>query len=134
MHRFYLPPEHCCGMTLTLSGREAHHASHVLRVAPSERVMVLDGAGHEILCEVQQARRDALTLAVIEKNRVSSLPHEITLIQAIPKGKIIESIVQKATELGVRRIIPLLAERVITHLDEETAAGKADKWQQAAIE
>ena len=46
MHRFYLPPEQCCGTSLLLAGREAHHALHVLRVQQGERVTVLDGAGH----------------------------------------------------------------------------------------
>ena len=47
MHRFYLPPEECQGLLLTLSGREAHHALHVLRLRHGEPVAVLDGAGHE---------------------------------------------------------------------------------------
>jgi 16S rRNA (uracil1498-N3)-methyltransferase len=56
------------------------------------------------------------------------------LVQAIPKGKILESIIQKATELGVWRIIPLLSERVTTHLDGESAERKAERWRQTAVE
>ena len=52
----------------------------------------------------------------------------------MPKGKIIESIIQKAVELGVRRIVPLLTERVVTHLDDGDAENKRDKWQTVAIE
>jgi 16S rRNA (uracil1498-N3)-methyltransferase len=55
-------------------------------------------------------------------------------LQAVPKGKLIESIIQKATELGVSRIVPILSERVLTHLDQEDGAQKAEKWQQVAIE
>jgi len=58
----------------------------------------------------------------------------ITLLQAIPKGKIIESIIQKATELGVSRVVPILSERVVTHVDRGGAEAKAEKWQQVAIE
>src|SRR6185436_16411700 len=59
---------------------------------------------------------------------------EITLLQAVPKGKILEVIIQKATELGVSRIVPLLTERVTTRLDAEDDAHKAEKWQGIAIE
>ena len=52
----------------------------------------------------------------------------------MPKGKIIESIIQKAVELGARRIVPLLTEHVVTHLGEKDRADKRDKWQQVAIE
>ena len=55
-------------------------------------------------------------------------------MQAIPKGKIIESIIQKATELGASRIVPLLSDRVATQLDDEGAAAKAEKWRQTAVE
>src|SRR5208282_2342024 len=53
---------------------------------------------------------------------------------AVPKGKIIEDIIQKSVELGAHRIAPLLTERVTTHLDAEAAADKRDKWQHVAIE
>jgi 16S rRNA (uracil1498-N3)-methyltransferase len=134
MHRFYLPPEQSRQDALTLSGREAHHGLHVLRVRDGERVIILDGAGQELLFEVVGHNRDSISLAVRERKRVSPLPCAITLLQAIPKGKIIESIIQKATELGVSRIVPILSERVVTYLDAGETEAKAEKWQQVAIE
>ena len=134
MHRFYLPPEQCRDTTLRLAGREAHHALHVLRVRPGERVTVLDGTGHEFLCQVHEANRDALQLTVVERKTIPVLPGQITLLQAIPKGKLFESIVQKATELGASRIVPILSERVVSRLDDHDAADKTDKWRQVAIE
>ena len=134
MHRFYLPPAQCRDNVLTLSNAEAHHALDVLRVRPGERVVVLDGAGQELLCEVQKPEGKDVKLTVVQRNNVPPLPHQITLLQAIPKGKIIESIIQKATELGAHRIVPLLSDRVVTQLDDEGAAAKAEKWQQVAIE
>ncbi len=53
MHRFYLPADECQRQPLALSEHEAHHALNVLRVRPGERVAVLNGAGEELLCEVQ---------------------------------------------------------------------------------
>ena len=134
MHRFYLPPDRCHGPTFSLSGREAHHARHVLRVVPGERVTVLNGAGAVLTCEVVGSRKNELQLTVAEKNEMPPLPCAITLLQAIPRGKIIESIIQKATELGVARIVPLLTERVVTQIASDSASAKAQKWEQIAIE
>ena len=120
MHRFYLPPERCAGATLRLDGREAHHALHVLRFKRGEHIMVLDGAGNEFLCAVENCSRDVVTLSVSLKNFTPPPPCSITLLQAVPRGKIIESIIQKAVELGAHRIVPLLTEHVVTHLDDES--------------
>ena len=57
-----------------------------------------------------------------------------SLLQAIPKGKIFETIIQKGTELGAARLVPILSERVVTHLHSEGAAARTEKWQQVAIE
>ena len=134
MHRFYLPPERCAGNALRLDGREAHHALHVLRLKRDERVTVLDGAGNEFLCTVENAAKDSLTLAVSEKKSTPAPPCSITLLVAVPKGKIIEGIIQKAVELGAHRIVPLLTGRVVTQLDGEDAEHKREKWQHIAIE
>jgi 16S rRNA (uracil1498-N3)-methyltransferase len=134
MHRFYLPPERCTDATLRLEGREAHHALHVLRLKRGECVTVLDGAGHEFSCKVENCSCESLTMRTTKKNFIPALPCSITLFQAVPKGKIIESIIQKAVELGVRRIVPLLTERVMTRLDDKNALEKQGKWQQVAIE
>lgn len=134
MHRFYLPPDQCRSAVLHLTGREAHHALHVLRVLEGEKVTVLDGAGQELICQAGKANREAVQLNVVEKTFHPALPCRTTLLQAIPKGKLFESIVQKATELGAFRIVPILSERVVSRLDDKEAAHKTDKWRQVAIE
>ena len=134
MHRFHLPPERCAQAMLRLEGREAHHALHVLRLRHGELVTILDGIGNELMCTVEECGRNAIMLSVSLKNFVPAPPSAITLLLAVPKGKIIESIIQKAVELGVRRIVPLLTERVVTHLDDVDAESKRDKWQTVAIE
>ncbi len=134
MHRFYLPPQRCAGNTLQLEEREAHHALHVLRLKPGEPAIVLDGVGREFLCEVRNVARDSLSLTVNETKISPSPACAITLLVGVPKGKIIESIIQKSVELGAHRIVPLLTERVVTQLDSEDAESKRDKWQQVAIE
>jgi 16S rRNA (uracil1498-N3)-methyltransferase len=134
MHRFYLPPEHCAGAALRLHGREAHHALRVLRVKYGELVGVLDGIGNEFLCTVENCSRDAVALSVSLKNFTPLPACSVTLLVAVPRGKIIEDIIQKSVELGAGRIVPLLTERVATHLDAAAAADKCDKWEQVAIE
>ena len=125
MHRFYLPPERCAGNTLRLDGREAHHALHVLRVKRGEQIMVLDGAGNEFLCAVGNCARKVVELSVSLKNFTPPPPCSITLLQALPRGKIIESIIQKSVELGAHRIVPLLTEHVVARFDDESAERQA---------
>jgi len=134
MHRFYLPPEQCQEPTLFLTGREAHHAQHVVRVRRGDRVAVVDGAGHEYSCEVQEYDRDKVRLAVSDTQFQPAPASPVTLLQAVPKGKLMEAIIQKATELGAVRIVPLLTERVAARLDDEDAVHKAAKWRLVAIE
>lgn len=134
MHRFYLPPNECRGPELTLSERDAHHALHVLRLRPDERVTVLDGEGREFHCKVCGADRREVTLKILQVNSIPPLPYQLTLLQAIPKGKAMDIIVQKATELGAVCIVPLLSERIAVQVDGETGAHKADKWQATAVE
>jgi len=135
MPRFYLPPEQCANPPLFLTGREAHHAIHVLRLRRDDEVTVLNGAGAEFRCEVQEYDRDKVKLAVTQKISAPPLPCQITLLQALPKGKIIESIIQKATELGAFRIVPLLSERVAAaQLEAKALRHKTDKWRLVAIE
>src|SRR5262245_22768229 len=134
MHRFYLPPAECGQPLLTLSEREAHHALNVLRIRPGERVSVLNGAGEELLCEVQQATRRAVTLKVVQTHTLGRLPCAVTLLQALTKGRTMELIIQKATELGTHRIVPLLSARSVAQIEEDDAANKVDKWTATAIE
>src|SRR5947209_2036442 len=100
MHRFYLPPDECQTDAITLSERESHHALDVLRIRPGERLVVLNGAGAELLCEVREADRRTVALKVVQRNAIPPLACPVTLAQAVTRGKQMELIVQKATELG----------------------------------
>jgi 16S rRNA (uracil1498-N3)-methyltransferase len=134
MHRFHLPTEECQGSNILLTAREAHHALHVVRLRRGERVSVLDGVGHEYLCDVREASRENVTLAVLHKTAIPPLLYHITLLQAVMKGKAFESTVQKATELGAFRVVPLLSERVVSQPDEDAVASKVEKWRLIAID
>jgi 16S rRNA (uracil1498-N3)-methyltransferase len=134
MHRFYAPEIDNGASEITLTGDEAHHAVQVLRVRKGDRVSVLNGKGDEFFCDLEEPARKSVRFRVVEVQSSPSPASRVTLIQGIPKGKIIESIIQKATELGVVRVVPLLSERVVTHLDNDSAEDKREKWQRVAIE
>ena len=134
-HRFYLPDGAFTdvGGTLQLLDREAHHASDVLRLRGGDELTILDGKGSRLTCEIISVGRSRLELLVKEKNFAPSNSCLITLLTAIPKGKI-ESIIEKATELGASRIIPLLTERTVVQLDPSSSAVKVEKWRNIAID
>ena len=134
MRRFFVPPELSRGEVFELPEREARHATQVLRLDAGDELTVLDGAGGVMDCLVEAATKRALRVAVQNRQQRAPLPCPITLIQAIPKGPAFETIVQKATELGAARIIPLLSERVVVQINERDAAAKVEKWNQIAIE
>jgi 16S rRNA (uracil1498-N3)-methyltransferase len=119
---------------VTLLGAEAHHALRVLRIRENERVIVLDGVGHEFLCEVREMGRDKVSLQVLQKQSLPPLPYKLTLIQALTKSKTMDLIVQKAAELGVHRIVPVLSERSVPQIEQEAAANKLEKWRSTTIE
>jgi len=134
MHRFYLTPEQSRGPVLFLEAEEAHHAYHVLRLEPAQKVEILNGVGEIITCEVRASNKSSLELVALSRKVCAPLPCPITLVQALPKGKLFEDIVEKATELGVSCIVPLISERVISRPEGEDALRKLAKWQRTAIE
>lgn len=134
MHRFFCPPPQARDSVIALTGTEAHHALHVVRVRANERVVVLDGAGHELLCEPERFERDALHLRVVQRNYTPPLPCALTLAQAVTKGKTMDLIVQKATELGVNRIVPILSERSVSQIEADSVAAKLEKWRTTMVE
>lgn len=133
-HRFYIPAARWNPDHLVLEGEEAHHCLGVMRCREGDRVVVFDGAGAEAEAEIAEAGRDSVRLTA---KRVGSTPRPsapITLGQAVPKGKNMDLIVQKATELGVSRLVPLLSERTVVQLGGEDLERKRQKWQRVAVE
>ena len=138
MHRFYLPPAAWNHQDdLTLDAGESHHALNVLRLKPGERVVAFDGRGREVTAEIApESAKSAVRLRPRgAPAKTAPLPCRITLAQAVPKGKNMDFIVQKAVELGAGEVAPLLSDRTVTRLDTpEEAAAKREKWQTVAVE
>jgi 16S rRNA (uracil1498-N3)-methyltransferase len=134
MHRFYVMPENWNADPPVLREAELHHARDVLRLEPGERVVVFNGRGHEIMAEITKVTRKEIQMRKLHEARVPPLRCEITLAQAIPKGKNMDLIVQKAVELGAAKIAPIISDRTIVHLQDKEAVQKQAKWQQVAVE
>lgn len=134
MHRFYLAPEDWNPDALVLRGSEAHHAGHVLRLERGDKVVVFDGRGRELTAEIASVESSSIHLRKLHEAQTPPLRCRITLGQAIPKGKNMDLIVQKAVEIGAAEIAPIISDRTVVRLDEESAASKQAKWQTVAIE
>jgi 16S rRNA (uracil1498-N3)-methyltransferase len=134
MHRFHLPPDQCQRDDLTLTGQEAHHAQRVLRLRTQAPVVVLDGAGGEYHGHITALERQSVRIHVDQRRSVPPPACALTLVQAVPKAKIFDAIIQKATELGVHRIVPLLSSRVVVQLDGAQYEHKLAHWRATALE
>lgn len=128
MPRFYLPQTDW--ETAVLSGDEARHLSQVLRVKAGETVTVFDGVGRRADAEVISVSRDRVPLRIGAP--VVTVPPQpaITLAQAVPKGKNMDLIVQKAVELGISAIQPLVTRNTVV----QPGDGKSEKWRRVALE
>lgn len=134
MHRFYLAPNEWNAASPALDEGESHHVLDVLRFGPGDHVTVFDGEGGEARGDIVAVDGGKIRLRLGPKTQSQPLPCAITLAQAIPKGKHMDFIVQKATELGAARVAPLFSDRTIVQLDVKDAEKKRDKWREIAIE
>jgi len=137
--RFFAPPGafNFGKQTVTLTADEARHLREVLRLKPGDEVSVFDGAGREFRAVVAQARRESAELDLkdeIAPARPES-PLKITLAVALLKGEKFDLVVQKATELGVYQIVPLITRHADIKLrDASDAAKRVTRWQRIALE
>ena len=137
--RFFAPPGafDFTKRTITLTADEARHLREVLRLKPGDAVSVFDGAGKEFRGRVAQARREFAELDLdeeIEPARPES-PLQITLAVALLKGEKFDLVVQKATELGVYKVVPLTTRFADIKLrDESDATKRVARWQRIALE
>ncbi len=106
--RFYVESP-VSGDRAELVGSEAHHATHVMRLGIGDELTLLDGTGVEFHARIEQADRRRLELSILDRRPVDrELPFSISLAVALPKGDRQRWLVEKATELGVTRLIPLV--------------------------
>jgi 16S rRNA (uracil1498-N3)-methyltransferase len=132
--RVYIPDPLTAGARHTIKGDAANHIARVLRLAVGDPLTLFDGRGGEHAARIEGLRKGAVVVVVGEASatdRESPLP--LTLAQGISRGERMDWVVQKATELGVTRIVPLMTERSIVRLDARQAARKLQHWQGIAV-
>jgi len=134
MHRFFVPAHLLGSPTIVLGGSQAHQMRRVLRLRPSEHVVLLDNQGWAYEARLVSYDGDDVRLEAISRQPAAGEPlAHIVLFQAVLKGDRFEFVVQKATELGVRRLVPMVCERsVVAELG--AIQNKHDRWQRVAQE
>lgn len=115
--------------TVELDGPEAHHLLHVLRTKVGDQIGLFNGQGDEALAEVRRVGKRSAEVAITDTWTVPDESRQLTIAVALPKGDRARWLVEKATELGVTRLIPLLTERSVVDPGE----GKLEKLEQTMI-
>jgi len=130
--RLFVPGERLGGARLTLTGPEHHHIGLVLRARPGDALTLFDGAGGEVEAEVIRVERTETELALGARRTVAGPAVALTLLCAVPRGPRMDFLVQKTSELGVARIVPVVTERSVARPDAE--ASKRARWEKIARE
>lgn len=132
--RIYHPETLDEGTTAELEEEYRAYLRDVLRLKEGDTLTLFDGVGHEYGAVIRAFTPGGVSLEVITKEDITLPETRITLAQSLPKGSKMEFIIQKATELGVSRIIPFISSRSIPRLTGDRAAGKAVRWRKVAVE
>ena len=118
---------------VVLGGNEAHYAGKVLRLRKGDELTLFDGGGQEFPATITSVARDEVCLQLhdsMERNTESRLP--MHLVQGVSRGERMDFVVQKATELGVSRITPVVCEFSVVKLDCDRARKRRAHWQRVA--
>src|SRR5690349_11143778 len=135
--RFYAPATAFADQTVTLGTDDARHLRDVLRLENGDEVYLFDGGGKEFRCRVANVGRNAVELR-IEAEVEPAKPEsqlQLNLCVALLKGEKFDLVVQKATELGISKIVPLITRYADIHLrDASDATKRVGRWQRIAVE
>jgi 16S rRNA (uracil1498-N3)-methyltransferase len=132
--RVFIDGDLALGQRLTVEGSAGNHIVRVLRSRVGDELTLFNGRGGEYGASIDEIRRDTVQVNVREhRDQERESAFELTLAQGISRGERMDWVVQKATELGVTRIVPLFTERSVVHLDEKQAAKKVQHWRGIAV-
>jgi 16S rRNA (uracil1498-N3)-methyltransferase len=134
VRRFTIAPERIRDGRVVFDRDESRHLARVLRLRSGDTVVAADGAGREYTVRLETLGEEATGTVLAAGDNERESPVRITLLQAVPKGDKMESIVRACTELGVSRIVPVLTERTIVTLDAGRWRDRARRWQRIAKE
>lgn len=134
MGKFFIPPESIKNNIALVSGAEARHILNVMRLKKEDEILAFDGTGRVYQGRILDTADKKVCIQIeriLKEQQVSNL--EITLAQALPKRNKMDYIVEKATELGVDTIIPVVTSRTIVKLDEAGLTSRKMRWERVAL-
>lgn len=134
MYQFFVNASQIQGNQVVISGKDVNHIKNVLRMKVGEEISVSNGQdGKEYRCEIEELGEQEIlcTLRFIKEEGLE-LSSKVYLFQGLPKADKMEFIIQKAVELGIYEVIPVMSKRAVVKLDEKRAASKILRWQAIA--
>lgn len=135
MSRFFVLPQQIDGDTIRIEGGDAQHIGKVLRLSEGEQITICDGAGNDYRTEICGITKNEVLTRIISRSKADTEPQlQAVLYQGIPKAAKMDFVIQKAVELGVARIVPVMTQRSVVKLDAKGAKGKTERWNKIAAE
>jgi len=135
MPRFFIDKGMVNGNEVVIDGFDALHISRSLRMKVGEEIVLCDAEGEDMECRIAKITDLEVTCDIVEKKECEAEPKiEVVLYQCLPKGDKLESVVKKATELGVSRVVPVLSTRCISRPDGKSFAKRAERLKKIALE
>ncbi len=129
MYRFFVEKYQIHDGRVDITGEDVNHIRNVLRMRPGEEVLISTGDEWEYTCAIERLEEDRVTLRVEDASRPGrELASKIWLFQCLPKGDKMETVIQKAVELGAYTVVPVASSRCVVKLDERRAAQKVVRW------
>ncbi len=133
MYQFFVPDAQIGREFITITGADVNHIKHVLRMKPGEKIRVSSGGGADFLCEISELSDTFVQADILKEDAPSTeLPGRIYLFQGLPKKDRMETVIEKAVELGVYEIIPVAMRYCVVKLDAKKRAAKVERWQKLA--
>ena len=134
MPRFFVTKDMIQDGIATISGNDAYHIGRSLRMAVGDEIYVSDGEGKEYLAKLTKIRDDECSAEIISESASSEPEMSITLYMAYPKGDKLETVIQKAVELGATRIVPFESSRCIKRPKADKVAKQGERLSKIAEE
>ncbi|WP_248926721.1 16S rRNA (uracil(1498)-N(3))-methyltransferase [Paenibacillus hamazuiensis] len=135
MQRYFIPAEQFFEDYVLIAGDDAHHLARVMRAEEGDRVIVSDGLAREALVEIREIAKDRVRAEIVERLPMDREPNvEVWIAQSLPKGDKMETVIQKATEIGAARFVPFVSERTVVQLDAKKEGKRVERWQKIAKE
>jgi len=135
MARFYIPNPRIENGLLKVEGDEVRHIRKVLRLKTGDKIFVFDGLGREFEGTIiEEGRASGMVKIQRSLSPKRDSPLEVTLAQSLLKGEKMDYLIQKATELGIKEIIPFFSSRSVPLLEKSRSLKRHHRWEKIAIE